>query len=271
MANGESSATRCRPLPISAARCQSLPRAANLCRPLPISAALCQSLLRSPRVRCAGLGHATAGEPASFFVRAHDEFGRPKIMGGERFEAYAVPIEGGKGTAAADGDAEASGDGDGAPSSTVSVAWEAAEAAAAGAATPRRATGAKAAPVISIDLADLGNGSYEGRYTLRKSGRYALYVLHGTEHVTGSPFNLKVHAALCDTAMSFISGDGAKFAEAGVRSHFLLQPRDRFGNACRAEPTKPNGLPSDDSFEATLRPLRVEHRTPPVKCKLVPT
>ena len=31
----------------------------------------------------AGLRVAVAGEAASFFVRAHDEFGRPKIMGGE--------------------------------------------------------------------------------------------------------------------------------------------------------------------------------------------
>ena len=31
----------------------------------------------------AGLRVAVAGESASFFVRAHDEFGRPKIMGGE--------------------------------------------------------------------------------------------------------------------------------------------------------------------------------------------
>ena len=36
---------------------------------------------------------AIAGEPASFFIRAHDVLGRPKVMGGEAFDAFAVCVD----------------------------------------------------------------------------------------------------------------------------------------------------------------------------------
>ena len=72
-----------------------------------------------------GLTHSIAGEPSCFYVRAYDEFQRPKIMGGESFEAFALPL-------------------DATPS-------------------PIASGSAGATSGGPISMADLGNGSYEGR------------------------------------------------------------------------------------------------------------
>lgn len=228
-----------------------------------------------------GLRLAVAGEPSSFFVRAHDEFGRPKIMGGEVFEAVAKPMD-----AAHLPSSRAVG---GAPSSpapqsprgqpplhsasphsvTSPSATSIAAAAAAHVASPRPLHVDAAASAVPITMADLGNGSYEGRYAIRHAGHYQLHVHRDHVPIGGSPFTLRVLPAASDAAACALSGDGVRFAEAGVPSSFVLLPRDRFGNARRAMPLiKSNGMPSEDAFEGFLVPLRVEHGAGPTRCQV---
>ena len=44
----------------------------------------------------------------------------------------------------------------------------------------------------AVSIADLSNGSYEGRYTIRSAGRYMLHVHRQGVHISGSPFALRV-------------------------------------------------------------------------------
>ena len=214
-----------------------------------------------------GLRVAVAGESTSFFVRAHDEFGRPKIMGGELFEAYAKPVDAAH-----------------LPSSASPLAHSPSRTPLTAALSPRPSSspqppppsllshGEAAPSSVPIPLADLGNGSYEGRYALRCAGRYQLHVEREGVAIGGSPFTLRVIPAPSDAATCALSGDGVRYAEAGQPARFTLLPRDRFGNSRRpAALIKSNGLPSDDAFEATLVPLRAEHQTAALKCKVAPS
>ena len=285
-----------------------------------------------------GLRMAIAGEPASFFLRAHDEFGRPKIMGGEAFVAFVVPIRtshraelafaaraslGGLGGAeGAWEEEEVESDGysvagsmttqaplkprrhTNAPSSpraanggshgrTAASVTSTAGGGGGGARRPHPHGGghaghtwaedaahdpqAVALEELDVHMADLGNGSYEGRYTLRTAGDYALHVVRDGVHIQGSPFSLRVRAGPADASRCILSADGWSAEDgyvgvAGVLTTLRLAPYDRFGNARRSEPLlKASGLPGACFLEATLLPLRTETHSPPVRCGVQPS
>ena len=233
-----------------------------------------------------GLRLAVAGEPTSFFVRAHDEFGRPKIMGGERFDAMAryvgglLPALSSPAKAALPLSPQLS------PRDAERRTYlvSSTPLGEANGMLPRSAVAsvpptAKSPGVVTrneyelpILMSDLGNGSYEGRYTVRYTGQYELRVERDGVPIGGSPFALRVVSGPSDPASCTLSGEGVRVAEAGVPSSFQLLARDRFGNARRAQPlVKPNGMASEDAFDATLVPLRLEHPSAPIKCRVLPT
>jgi hypothetical protein len=233
-----------------------------------------------------GLRLAVAGEPTSFFVRAHDEFGRPKIMGGERFDAMARYVGGLLPTPSSPAKAALSSSPQLSPRDAERRAYLVsssplgeANGTLSRSAAPSVPPTAKSPGVVTrneyelpILMSDLGNGSYEGRYTVRYTGQYELRVERDGVPIGGSPFALRVVSGPSDPASCTLSGEGVRVAEAGVPSSFQLLARDRFGNARRAQPlVKTNGMASEDAFDATLVPLRLEHPSAPIKCRVVPT
>ena len=172
-----------------------------------------------------GLRAALAGMRASFVVRAHDEFGRPKIMGGTKgFAAYVVPAD-------ADGDA-------------------------------RR---------VAAALTDLGNGSYEGSYTLQHAGEYRLHVRFGGAPISASPFAVRVEPAASDATHCTMRGDGLGVVTAGELASFTIEAYDAHGNS-RA------GFRRDgeaSAYEASLRLVRAApgpraDRVADVRCRVQP-
>ena len=48
---------------------------------------------------------------------------------------------------------------------------------------------------MAAALTDLGNGSYEGSYTLQHAGEYRLHVRFGGAPISASPFAVRVEPA----------------------------------------------------------------------------
>jgi hypothetical protein len=261
----------------------------------------------------AGLQRAVAGDATSFFIRAHDVLGRPKVMGGDAFDAFVAPLDederappspsarGAPNSPAARG-ALASPAARGAPASRAPASPSGALSAGVSGVSlgsPRSVSasspGARGRPAVSplaVEVVDLGNGSYEGRYILKRAGRYALHVHRAGVPISGSPFPLRVRPAPTHANACALLGDGLVVAEAGKQSAFTIAPNDRYGNR-RPVPTyvdgdglllrspsvaaaiagsggDGSGLASDDAldrFEAVLVPKRGEHTdAQPVAC-----
>ena len=264
-----------------------------------------------------GLQRAIAGESTSFFVRAHDVLGRPKVMGGETFDAFAQVVE-----EEANDEDEIDALINGSPSAKVLASsyssgltslgavlnpslggsprtpkrnaavvkykenQQATAAAGAGLQAGSKLTPSQQQKLHAVSIADLSNGSYEGRYTIRSAGRYMLHVHRQGVHISGSPFALRVLPAAAHTSTCELRGEGIAVSEAGKRTTFTLISRDQFGNARKVAPradasTGPlDGLilstdvlldASPERFEAMLMPLRVEHiDVPPVRCSVKP-
>ena len=147
-----------------------------------------------------GLQRAIAGESTSFFVRAHDVLGRPKVMGGETFDAFAQVVE-----EEANDEDEIDALINGSPSAKVLASsyssgltslgavlnpslggsprtpkrnaavvkykenQQATAAAGAGLQAGSKLTPSQQQKLHAVSIADLSNGSYEGRYTIRSA------------------------------------------------------------------------------------------------------
>ena len=219
-----------------------------------------------------GLRGASAGVATSFFIRARDEFNRPKIMGGEAFEAFLRPVAD-AGGAAADEEEER---GNAAEEALAKLASPRTPR------TPRRPTATHGAGALSaaspvpVAITDLSNGSYEGRYTARRSGDYYLHVVRAGTHIGGSPFLLRVHAARSDASACVLhlpsGGDGAQsVCVAGRPATLRLSTFDRYGNPAElALPDADGPYDAGDEVEAVVQPIRVEHPTLPIKCRVSP-
>ncbi|KAL1495176.1 hypothetical protein AB1Y20_017041 [Prymnesium parvum] len=179
-----------------------------------------------------GLSVGVAGDGAAFVVRAMDEGRRPKIMGGEVFEAF--------------------------------LAARGAQGEALQAHRPLRHSSLLAAfdgrGDGQVTITDLGNGTYRGTYTPRNAGDFLLHVRLGGAPIRGSPFSVRVCAGVADAARCALRGDAATVGTAGQRESFRVDTFDRYGN--------PRAAAKDDAaaLVASLLPLKVEQRTGPLKC-----
>ena len=131
--------------------------------------------------------------------------------------------------------------------------------------TPTAMLGAAAA------LTDLGNGSYEGTYTLQHAGEYRLHVRFGGAPISASPFAVRVEPAASDATHCTMRGDGLGVVTAGELASFTIEVYDAHGNS-RA------GFRRDgeaSAYEATLRLVRAApgpraDRVADVRCRVQP-
>eukprot|EP01027_Heterolobosea_sp_BB2_P009318 GEZU01013749.1.p1 GENE.GEZU01013749.1~~GEZU01013749.1.p1 ORF type:complete len:1370 (-),score=732.55 GEZU01013749.1:189-4298(-) len=93
-------------------------------------------------------------------------------------------------------------------------------------------TQTSAGHIIDVDVLDLNNGTYELSFTPSGAAEYELEIMLGESLIKGTPFKVNVQpqqrgCARCCT----ISGDGSVTATAGEEATFIIQARDKFGNA----------------------------------------
>lgn len=78
---------------------------------------------------------------------------------------------------------------------------------------------------------DLGDGSYDFEYVVSRAGDYKLSVLLNDDFdILGSPFPVRVAAAVVHAPSSTVKGSGISSAVLGKPINFEILMRDRFGN-----------------------------------------
>ena len=94
-----------------------------------------------------------------------------------------------------------------------------------------------------LELTDMRDGSYEGRYTASVSGTYEMLVMLDGKPVAGSPFLVSVRAGNAHVANCIATGEGLYEARAGQRASFHVRAFDHAGVAKTV---------GGDTFEAAL-------------------
>jgi hypothetical protein len=96
---------------------------------------------------------------------------------------------------------------------------------------------------VEIVPVDNHDGTYLCEYTPSRAGEYELRVLHGDNHIYGSPFHLIVGCAPTAANHSITHGDGTSISRPGRDNVFVIVARDQFDI-----PRKVGG----DHFELTV-------------------
>ena len=90
-----------------------------------------------------------------------------------------------------------------------------------------------AQPTLTGNVADRRDGSYGAGYFLTRSATYRVDIILGGGAGAGSPFELRIAAAVAETSMTYIYGPLLSVAT-GVASSVYVQTRDRYGNCAES-------------------------------------
>ncbi|KAL1524548.1 hypothetical protein AB1Y20_019440 [Prymnesium parvum] len=82
-----------------------------------------------------------------------------------------------------------------------------------------------------LQLVDLGDGSYEGRYAANVSGNYELHIMLDGKAINGSPFHVTVRAGTACVSKCVALGEGLTHAVAGKSSDLTIKAYDAAGTA----------------------------------------
>ena len=83
--------------------------------------------------------------------------------------------------------------------------------------------------LMSADVLDRGDGTYEVRYIPTVSGNYVMHVTLNRAPIKGSPFNLIVDSDVTRPENCHAEGLGLSSSEAGKAASFTIYKRDRHG------------------------------------------